>query len=169
MHFCILFPFEFMKESENMSIRIATVTDFAAVKKITADTINAIYPHYYPRGTVEFFLNHHNDGNIMKDINDGKVFLLIDNEGYSVGTVTLDGNEIGRLFVLPEFQGRGHGRELLDFSENEILKTHDEIVLHASLPAKNIYLKRGFKIVESHVLDALYGDFLCYDMMKKNR
>ncbi len=150
-----------------MSIRKAETSDFNIVKKITAETINAIYPHYYPKGAVEFFINHHNDENILSDIEDGKVFLCIDAEGNAVGTVTLNENEIGRLFVLPEFQGNGYGRELLDFSEKAVSEEYDSIVLHASLPAKNIYLKRGFRIAESHVIDALYGDYLCYDMMIK--
>lgn len=152
-----------------MSIRKAEMADFDIVKKITVDTINAIYPHYYPKGAVEFFLNHHNDENILSDIESGNVYLCIDEEGDAVGTVTLNENEIGRLFVLPEYQGNGYGRELLGFSEKAVMEEHNSIVLHASLPAKNIYLKRGFKITESHVLDAPYGDFLCYDLMVKNR
>ncbi len=150
-----------------MSIRKAETADFQIVRKITSDTINTIYPHYYPKGAVEFFLNHHNDSNIIKDINDNKVFLCLDPDGHEAGTVTLDGNEIGRLFVLPEFQGKGYGRELLDFSEKTIFENHNAIILHASLPAKNIYLRRGFCITESHVIDAPHGDFLCYDLMIK--
>ncbi len=150
-----------------MSIRKANEADFFIVKKITAETINAIYPHYYPKGAVEFFLAHHNDENILSDIKNEKVFLCVDTEANAVGTVTLNENEIGRLFVLPEYQGRGYGRELLEFSENAILEKYSEIILHASLPAKNIYLKRGFRITESHVINAPYGDFLCYDMMIK--
>ena len=76
-------------------------------------------------------------------------------------------NDICRLFVLPEFQGKGYGRELLDFAENEIAKKYEEIMLDASLPAKRIYLKRGYKEKESHIINANYGDFLCYDVMVK--
>ncbi len=151
-----------------MSIRKAGTADFDIVKKITSETIKAIYPHYYPKGAVEFFLNHHNDKNIISDIECGRVFLCVDTNENAVGTVTLNENEIGRLFVLPEYQGHGYGRELLDFSEKAVSEEYDSIVLHASLPAKNIYLKRGFKIAESHVINAPYGDFLCYDLMIKN-
>ncbi len=150
-----------------MSIKKAGTEDFQIVKKITVETINAIYPHYYPKGAVEFFLGHHNDENILRDIENDKVFLCTDEEGNAVGTVTLNENEIGRLFVLPEFQGRGYGRELLEFSESAVSEKYDSIVLHASLPAKNIYLRRGFRITESHVINAPHGDYLCYDLMVK--
>lgn len=51
-----------------MSTIKATTSDFEIVKHITIETINSIYPHYYPCGAVDFFLNHHNDKNIKIDI-----------------------------------------------------------------------------------------------------
>lgn len=150
-----------------MSIRQAYKDDLQVVKHITIETINQIYPHYYPKGAVEFFVEHHNDTNILNDIEAGKVFLYMDKNKQAVGTVTLKENDICRLFVLPEFHGMGYGRKLLDFAEKEIAKNYEEILLDASLPAKRIYLKRGYVEKESHVIVANYGDFLCYDVMVK--
>ena len=69
--------------------------------------------------------------------------------------------------MLPEFQGKGYGRALLDFAEARISEKYDVIILHASLPAKNIYLKRGFREVDYLKIDTGYGDFLCADVMEK--
>ena len=96
-----------------MSIRSAQETDFDIIRKITRETIMEIYPHYYPSGAVEFFLQHHSDENIAKDISNGLVFLCLDPEGNTVGTVTIRENEICRLFVLPAYQGMGYGKKLL--------------------------------------------------------
>jgi GNAT superfamily N-acetyltransferase len=150
-----------------MSIKQAYKEDLQVVKYITIGTINQIYPHYYPKGAVEFFVEHHNDTNILSDIEAGKVFLCVNEEGQSVGTVSIKENDICRLFVLPEYQGKGYGRKLLDFAENEITKKYEEIMIDASLPAKRIYLKRGYREKESHIINANYGDFLCYDIMVK--
>lgn len=150
-----------------MSITQANKDDLQLVKRITIETINQIYPHYYPKGAVEFFIEHHNDANISNDIEAGIVFLCMDENEQAVGTVTLKENDICRLFVLPEYHGLGYGRELLDFAENEIAKRYEEVLLDASLPAKRIYLKRGYVEKESHVIVANYGDFLCYDVMVK--
>ena len=150
-----------------MSIKQAYKEDLQVVKYITIKTINQIYPHYYPKGAVEFFVEHHNDTNIINDIEAGKVFLCVNEEGQPVGTVSIKGNDICRLFVLPEYQGQGYGRMLLDFAENEIIKKYEEIMIDASLPAKRIYLKRGYREKESHIINANYGDFLCYDVMVK--
>ncbi|MBQ5311070.1 MAG: GNAT family N-acetyltransferase [Oscillospiraceae bacterium] len=147
-------------------IRKAHLDDINIVRDITISTIREIYPHYYPKGAVEFFISHHNDGNIENDIQNGIVYLLEEN-GICTGTVTLRENEICRLFVLPSYQGRGYGRELLDFAENTILRDHNEIVLDASLSAKKIYLNRGYRETEYHIIDTPDGDHLCYDVMRK--
>jgi len=40
-----------------MNIKKAKTENFEDVKLITHETIKEIYPHYYPRGVVDFFLN----------------------------------------------------------------------------------------------------------------
>ncbi len=150
-----------------MSIIKAKVSDFEIVKHITAQTINNIYPHYYPCGAVDFFLSHHNDKNIETDIENGNVYLCFNNDNKAVGTVTIKENEICRLFVLPDQQGKGYGRELLIFTENKISEKHNTIILDASLPAKSIYLKTGYVSTEFHSIKTESGDYLCYDLMVK--
>lgn len=151
-----------------MNIVKATPCDLETVKRITVQTITSIYPHYYPCGAVEFFLNHHNDSNIQADIENGRVYLCCDN-GKSVGTITIKDNEICRLFVLPDCQGNGYGRELLQFAERTISENHSTIILDASLPAKAIYLKIGYIPTEFHSIKTDNGDFLCYDVMIKQK
>lgn len=150
-----------------MSIRKAESSDFDTVKKITAATISEIYPDYYPKGAVDFFLEHHSDDKIIDDIKNNRVFLCLNLEQTPVGTVTIKENEICRLFVLPNHQGSGYGRELLDYAEKAISAEFDKIILDASLPAKPIYLKRGYRETEYHVIKAKYDNFLCYDIMVK--
>lgn len=150
-----------------MSIRKAEPSDFDTVKKITAATILEIYPDYYPKGTVDFFLEHHSDENIFNDIKMNNVFLCLNSEQTPVGTVTIKENEICRLFVLPNYQGSGYGRELLDYAEKAISPEFAEIKIDASLPAKSIYLKRGYRETEYRIIKAKYDNFLCYDIMVK--
>ncbi|MBQ9140355.1 MAG: GNAT family N-acetyltransferase [Lachnospiraceae bacterium] len=136
------------------------------VKEITYKTITEVYPHYYPNGVVEFFLTHHKTENIKKDIDSGSVYLLMDG-GKGIGTVTLRGNEICRLFVLPKWQHQGFGKRLLDFAEEMIGENYSEILIDSSLPAKQMYLKRGYIATETHKIVADNRDILVYDVMKK--
>lgn len=149
-----------------MQIIRAGAEHLPVVRNISHATIRAVYPHYYPQGTVDFFLAHHEEDRIARDIAEGIVYLLAHNGAFA-GTVTLRGREICRLFVLPQYQRRGYGRTLMDFAERTILSRVAEVILDASLPAKAIYLKRGYHIIESHAIPAKYGDRLCYDVMKK--
>ena len=149
-----------------MCVVRASAADIKTVQYIVEVTIKDIYPHYYPSGAVEFFLQHHNEGNIVKDIDAGDVYLCFDSKR-AVGTVTVKGNEICRLFVLPDAQGNGYGRDLLRFAENAVSAKYDAIVLDASLPAKAIYMKKGYVQTEYHAIHTPSGDYLCYDVMCK--
>ena len=150
-----------------MPIRPATKNDRETVHRIAHETISAIYPHYYPRGAVDFFLNHHNPEAIRRDIEMGLVYLVVDENDAPVGTVTLRENEILRLFVLPQFQRKGYGKMLLDFAENRVAEQFDTVIVDASLPAKSLYLKRGYRETAYHQLLTENGDYLCYDVMEK--
>ena len=147
-------------------IRQVKTTDFDAVKHITQTTIRAVYPKYYPEGAVDFFSQHHSDGRILAELEAGKVYIL-ETDGRLAGTVTIDTNHINRLFVLPDCQRKGFGRMLMDFAEEKILAQYGKIELDASFPAKQIYLKRGYKETEYNIIETGNGDKLCYDVMVK--
>ena len=151
-----------------MNIIPAKAADYETVRQITEETIRTVYPHYYPAGAVAFFLAHHNAAAIMRDITENCVFLCISDSGEITGTVTVSGNEIGRLFVLPQYQGNGYGRALLDFAESRIAEQYDEAELDVSFPAKPIYLKRGYQAVSWHSIETENGDHLCFDHMTKH-
>lgn len=150
-----------------MSIRKAALSDFDIVKMIAETTISEIYPHYYPKGAVEYFLLHHSEQNIVSDIERNRVFICLDPEQKVVGTVTVRDNEICRLFVLPECQGQGYGTEMLDYAEKLISVHYPEAILAASWPAKSLYEKRGYIENGFYMIPAAYNDFLCYDDMVK--
>lgn len=150
-----------------MSIRQAVLTDLSIIKNISEITISEIYPHYYPKGAVDFFLEHYSEENILDDIKKKRVFLCLDTLQNTIGTITVKDNEICRLFVLPIYQGKGFGTEMLDFAERIISEQYHKVVLDVSLPAKKIYLKRGYKEIKFNIITTRDNDYLCYDVMEK--
>lgn len=148
------------------NIRKAQPENLHIVTDIVHRTINEVCPKYYPKGAVEYFLDYHSEDNIRKDITDGCVYILED-DNKIVGTVTINDNEINRLYVLPEYQRKGYGGFLLNFAEKLISENHDEIVLYSSFPAKGMYLKRGYRECKYDMIETSNGDLLCYDIMKK--
>ena len=150
-----------------MSIRQAVLSDIDTIKYISERTISEIYPHYYPEGAVKFFLEHHSEEHILNDVQANRVFLCLNVSQKVIGTITIKANEICRLFVLPSCQGKGYGTEMLQFAEHRILTKDPTIILDASLPAKKIYLKRGYTDTSFHIIPTGNQDFLCYDVMEK--
>ena len=144
----------------------ASPSDLTIVRHITQTTIRTVYPKYYPAGAVDFFSAHHSDEHIVKDLEEGNVYLL-ESDGSYVGTVTINDNHINRLFVLPDCQHKGYGRALMDFAEEKIFEHYKTIELDASFPAKPIYLKRGYKDIGYDIIDTPNGDKLCHDIMAK--
>ena len=148
-------------------IRLAKAEDLETVLQITRDTISKVYPKYYSKGVVDFFLEHHKQDHISEDIANERVWLMEDG-GCFVGTVTIKENEVNRLFVLPEYQSRGFGSQLMDFAEEKITENYSQIHLDSSLAAKAMYLKRGYKETETCQIETNNGDILVYDEMEKS-
>lgn len=147
-------------------IRMAEVTDLERVLQITANTITEVYSHYYAEGVVGFFLKHHSREHVLSDIEHGTVWVL-EHDGSPIGTMTIRENAVYRLFVLPEYQSRGYGSQLMDFAEDKIAETFDHIHIDSSLAAKEMYLKRGYKELKTCKIQADHGDILVYDEMVK--
>lgn len=149
-----------------MEIVKAEPQDAKPVAAICSSAISSVYPRWYPQGAVSFFLNLHSEENIAKDIQEGKVFVCKE-EGAAVATVTVSGNEIHRLFVLDGWRGRGYGKALLDFAEPLALAGHSAVRLESSLPARALYIKRGYVARGFFSEQTESGDFLCWLDMEK--
>lgn len=150
-----------------MKIFKAKTDDLETILKIVQTTINEIYPRFYPDDVVRFFLNYHSRENIRNAFNDEKV-LLIDVDGNTVGTGALYKNEIKRMFVLPQYQGKGYGTKLIEKLEQTAIDDGNEVVvLAASLPAYSLYQKRGYVPVKYNKVVTEKGQVLCYHEMQK--
>ncbi|MGI9645479.1 MAG: GNAT family N-acetyltransferase [Ilumatobacteraceae bacterium] len=77
---------------------------------------------------------------------------VVESDGRVVGFVSLVGNEVGGLFVHPEYQGRGIGRTLIEHSR--AVRTYLELgVFEANARARHFYGACGFEQVGSHEYD----------------
>lgn len=148
------------------TIKLEPADSAALVAAIVKETIEAVYPHYYPAGAVKFFLDLHAEKQIKEAISKEEIYLAVA-QGVTVGTGSIRGNEICRLFVLPKHQNKGYGSQLMDLLEEKIFENHETVHVDASFPAESMYLKRGYSFVSYERIETENGDFLCYHIMEK--
>ena len=136
------------------------------VYDIVQKTILSIYPKYYPQEVVKFFCELHNLKNIEKDICGGLVGLLKEGDNF-VGTGCYKDNHITRVYVLPEFQGKGYGTYIMNCLEQIIAQSYEKAYLDASLPASHMYEMRGYVTTEHCKWEVDNGVILVYEVMEK--
>ncbi len=150
----------------NMKYIPAAMDMADAIHNVLHTSIKTVYPKYYPKEVVDFFCNHHSREHILEGIASGNMGVLTDGVEI-VGTGCFDGNHITGVYVLPRYQKKGCGTQIMNFLEAEIGKKHDKSVLDASLPAAALYEHRGYRTV-GHGIYELENDVkLVYEVMEK--
>ena len=152
-----------------MKIIQATMDHTDEIFRITQAVIKESYAHYYPVSVVDFIAAYHHEERIRDDIENGLILIARSEDGTPLATGTARHEEIGRLFVLPQYQGMGIGTALMDRLEEAVFKTRDRIQLDASLPAKPMYTKRGYRETSYEAQPIGNGDFVCYSVMERRK
>lgn len=150
-----------------MEYRLAKREDADIIYEIVQDTIKKVYPKYYLPEIVEMFCEFHNQKNIMEDIENEDVYVLLENNKI-IGTGTRKSNHITRVYVLPDFQGKGFGTFIMKQLETEIAKQYHMADIDASLPACKLYYHLGYKTIDHGVWKCANGVIQIYEMMEKN-
>lgn len=151
-----------------MTLKIIGLVELKEVYNLIQNTIQNCYSKYYSPGVVYFFCTHHSSENIAEDIKAGRVYgVFIDN--HLVGTGTIKENHITRVFVHPDYQGKGVGTYIFGAFEKIIFSYSDSVVLDSSLAAAKFYDKRGYVTVGHEEIDCENGSILVYEIMEKKR
>lgn len=153
-------------KDEDIKMQLKKAEYPAKVAEIVERTIRAVYPHYYPSGAVQFFLDLHSEQRIREALSIEDIYFAVV-QGEIVGTGSVRGNEICRLFILPEYQAQGYGSRLMDMLEDIVFGRYKTVHIDASFPAEGMYLKRGYRIKTYEKIETEGGDYLCYHTMEK--
>lgn len=144
----------------------ATEKEIELIVALVKETIQAIYPKYYPKEIVDFFCELHCKENILRDIKDGSVGVL-KNGDEIIGTGCYKENHITRVYVKPIYQNQGYGSYIMQCLENEIGLNYERVYLDASLPASHLYEKRGYRTTKHERWNVENGVILVYEVMEK--
>lgn len=158
-----------MNKTENGKIGIlqATSAQAAVIHELVRRTTREIYSKYYRDEVVNFFVELHSQEAISEEINQGLVYVLV-LDGTIIGTGTVKENHVTRVYVLPEYQGKGMGSMIMDFLEEMVVKNYGSVWIDASLPAGGFYHKRGYVTREYQEYPLENDKVLAYEVMCKN-
>ena len=151
----------------NVMVKNYSKVYFNEVYNIVHETIENVYPKYYPRSAVDFFHKHHSKGNMEKQLLEEFTLVFFQNNK-PIGTGALNENEIKRFFILPDYQSKGYGKKLLKELEKNIDRNKFyKLVLDSSLGAVKFYLKNDYLYKNYKIIDLSDGSYLCYLKMEK--
>ena len=125
-------------QDKDFGMRLKRAECPVKVAEIVEKTIRAVYPHYYPSGAVQFFLDLHNERRIREALAREDIYFA-EVQGEIVGTGSIRGNEICRLFILPEYQAKGYGNRLMDLLEDMVFRKYQAVHIDCVFPAKYVF------------------------------
>jgi N-acetylglutamate synthase-like GNAT family acetyltransferase len=133
---------------QSIQIREFDEEDLSAVYKLIQDTIDISYHKVYSKEAIEFFKGHHSRKHILDDAVNGYT-IIAEHESEILGTATLFGSNIRRVFVSPRYQHSGIGKLLVqDLEKNASFKRLTIVDLEASLNSKMFWDSLGFTVRE---------------------
>jgi GNAT superfamily N-acetyltransferase len=151
----------------DITIRKFKSSDLDTVRNLIQNTIDVCYSDVYSKEAVRFFKDWHCDENVLKDSKEGYTIVL-NKDSRIIGTGTIVGDEIKRIFVEPTFQKYGFGKILMQKLEEKALSTCIGVVkLDASLPSKKFYDLLGYVTLEETFLEVENCKKLDYYKMEK--
>ncbi len=134
-----------------MKIRKARPEDARKISILRRKTLRKINSKSYPKKIVEILIQKNSGKDIKEKIQKREMFCAIEN-GRITGTIDLEGNKIGGLYVHPNFIGKGIGKNLLESIENYARKKGiKKLMLYSTLNAENFYKKYGYKLKKNEI------------------
>ncbi len=128
-----------------MKIRKFKKSDTNAVSNLIRKNDLEVAMKFYPKKVVIARLKEITPAKILKKSLKRICYIAEENKKI-IGYISLSGNEIKKLFVLPKFHKKGIGKKLLDkiekFSKNKCIK---KLVLYSNFYTEEFYKKCGFK------------------------
>ena len=149
------------------TIRRFTHDDLDVVHNLVHSTIDISYRPDYPEKVIKLFKEFHSRETILYDAENGCTLVAL-HDGEIVGTGTLLGGHIQRVFIKPSFQGHGIGTFIAD--ELEKIAVENNILfldLSAALGSRTFWESRGFTIKEELFAPARKDVIIHYFAMEK--
>jgi N-acetylglutamate synthase-like GNAT family acetyltransferase len=151
-----------------MKIRKAKKEDIPKISKLILNTLDKINSKDYKKRQLKIEKKCHWIRNLRKEFNDKNFFVLVNNQEI-IGVIELNPKEkeIDRLFLKPNYLGKGFGKKLMGYVEGYAKKKGiKEITLYPTIYALDFYKKAGYKI-KKEFIGTRNGGYPVIEMKKK--
>ncbi len=151
----------------NICLREFRPSDLKLLRSLIHRTIDISYSEVYPKEAIEFFKDYHSGDNILKDASEGYTIVL-ELDGRIIGTGTLLGSNVRRVFVDLPFQNQGFGKMIMKALEEEACSNGIEVIdLSASLVSRKFYDSLSYTKLKESFIPVENGQRLDYFEMAK--
>lgn len=160
---------------ENINLKLATVNDINIIQKLAHEIWNLHFPGIISLAQINYMLGEmYNTEVIKKELNNRVIWKIFYSNNDPIGYISYSMIEkykckLHKIYVYPDFHGKGLGKLGLDDVKNYAVKNNaKEIVLNVhrdNVKAIKSYTKYGFKIAKQ--LDTVFGDFELNDFLMK--
>jgi len=156
-----------MLSKEQILVREFRTSDLESVKELINRTIDVCYNGFYLREVMDYFGMYNWDGNILKAARDGYI-VVVETQGKIVGTGSIIGEVVLRVFVDPGYQRQGLGKMIMNELERQAATNGVKIVqLRALANARKFYESLGYVTVDKGLVKVDNGGCLEYYQMEK--
>jgi len=160
---------------ENLILKKISEDDIDSLQKLSQEIWNLHFPGIISNDQINYMLEEmYNTETIKKELINGiiwKIFYLNNDPiGYiSYSMMEKNKCKLHKLYIHPDFHGKGLGKLGLDDVKNYAIKNNAiEILLNVhrdNIKAIKSYIKYGYKKVKK--LDTVFGGFLLNDFLMK--
>jgi len=147
-----------------MNIVVATKEQLAIVKNLAYKIWPNAYETILSKAQLDYMLEMiYSIDSLEKQFNNGHIFLLIEDNQNFIGFASYEINcnnsnktKLQKLYVLPEIQGKGIGKQVIDYIKDKVVLSNNlALFLNVNKfnKAKDFYQKYGFQIIKEEVID----------------
>jgi GNAT superfamily N-acetyltransferase len=162
-----------------ITIITSTTNDYKTIRDIAHQTWPIAYGEILPKAQLDYMLGTFYNDEALNDsvLNKGHYFVLAKEGEETLGFASYEHNynqkqqtKIHKIYILPQTQGKGIGKTLIDFIENVAKENHSTALslnVNRFNKALYFYQKLGFEIVGEVDIELDHGYLMEDYVMEK--
>lgn len=135
----------------NLQIRRFQEADAAETSAVIGETLRVSNAPDYPPEAIQEMLDLYTPAGLLEQAGGEHLYVVLDGDKIvgSGGVAPYMGSRtesiLVTVFILPEYQGRGVGRKIMETLEKDgYFLRADRVAVHSSITARDFYLKLGY-------------------------